>query len=169
MIFKLHIDVQCFAAGDPLSVLSSSSNQTTVEREVVRFSCTFKGNYSLVNYDGVYWMITFQNGSSIIVYNNISDYHFDIQQNSLCRFTTKLYMNTSMSLDKAMVTCTAIMDSMLGSSNATSYLSKLFIIVKYTHRHIHMYVYVYVCYIIIMHRCMHASVLGLVIKGQVIP
>ena len=124
MWFILHTDVHCFPPGDPVSVLSSSSNQTTVEREVVEFSCTFKGNYSLVNYDGVYWMVIFQNGSNIILHNNISNYHFEIQQNSLCHFTTKLYINTSMSLDNAMVTCTVMMNNILNSSNATSYLSE---------------------------------------------
>ena len=73
-------------------------------------------------------MITFQNRSSIILRNNISNYHFDIQQNSLCHFRTKLYVNTSMSLDNAMVMCTAIMDNMLRSANATSYLSELSIL-----------------------------------------
>ena len=73
-------------------------------------------------------MITFQNRSSIILRNNISNYHFDIQQNSLCHFSTKLYVNTSMSLDNAMVMCTAIMDNMLRSANATSYLSELSIL-----------------------------------------
>ena len=115
--------MQCFPPGDPVPVLSSSSNQTTVEREVVEFSCTFKGNYSLVNYN-VYWMIDFQNGSSFIIHSNISGYHFDVQQNSLCRFTTKLYVNTTMSLDAAMVTCTATMDNIVSSSNV-SYLSEL--------------------------------------------
>ena len=110
-----------------MPVLSSSSNQTTVEREIVEFSCTFKGNYSLVSYDGVYWRITFQNGSSIIVHNNISDYHFFTQQISLCHFTTKLYINTSLSLGNAMVSCIAMIDNILISSNATSYLSKLLI------------------------------------------
>ena len=110
-----------------MPVLSSSNNQTTVEREVVEFGCTFIGNSSLVSYDGVYWTITFQNGSSIIVHNNIYDYRFYIQQNSLCHFTTKLYVNTSMSLDNAMVSCIAIMDNILSSSNATSYLSELLI------------------------------------------
>lgn len=129
--------MQCFPPGDPVSVLSSSSNQTTVEREVVEFSCTFKGNYSLVNYDGVYWMVIFQNGSNIILCNNISNYHFDIQQNSLCHFTTKLYINTSMSLDNAMVTCSAIIDNMLRSTNVTFYLSKLSIILICTHSYIH--------------------------------
>ena len=111
-----------------MSVLSSSSNQTTVEKEMVEFICVFKGNYSLFNYDGVYWMIKFQNGSSIILRNNISNYHFDIQQNSLCHFATKLHINASMTLDNAMVTCTAVMDNILGSTNATSYLSELSII-----------------------------------------
>ena len=130
--------MQCFPPGDPVPVLSSSSNQTTVEREVVEFSCTFKGNYSLVNYDGVYWMIIFQNGSNIIIlHNNISNYHFEIQQNSLCHFTTKLYINTSMSLDNAMVTCSAIMDNMLRSTNVTFYLSKLSIILIYTKSCVH--------------------------------
>ena len=129
--------MQCFPPGDPVSVLSSSSNQTTVEREVVEFSCTFKGNYSLVNYDGVYWIVIFQNGSNIILHNNISNYHFEIQQNSLCHFTTKLYINTSMSLDNAMVTCSAIMGNVLRSTNVTFYLSKLSIIVIYTHSYIH--------------------------------
>ena len=115
--------MQCFPPGDPLPVLSSSSNQTTVEREVVEFSCTFKGNDSLVNYNGVYWTITFQNGSSIIVRNDTSDYHFNIQPNSLCRFTAKLYVNTTMLLDNAMVTCTATVDNIPSSSNA-SYLSE---------------------------------------------
>ena len=120
--------MQCFPPGGPIPVLSSSGNQTTVEREVVEFSCTFKGNYSLVGYNGVYWTITFQNGSSsIIVHNNISDYHFYTKQNSLCRFTTKLYINTSMLLDNAIVSCIAIMDNILSSSNATSYLSELLI------------------------------------------
>ena len=136
--------MQCFPPGDPVSVLSSSSNQTTVEREVVEFSCTFKGNYSLVNYDGVYWMVIFQNGSSIILRNNISNYHFDIQRNSLCHFTTKLYINTSMPLDNAMVTCSAIMDNMLRSTNVTFYLSKLSIILIYTKSctcvHVRMYI-----------------------------
>ena len=116
--------MQCFPPGDPVPVLSSSSNQTTVEREVVEFSCTFKGNYSLVNDNGVYWTITFQNGSSIVVRNDTSDYHFNIQQNSLCRFTTKLYVNTTMLLDNAMITCSAIVDNILSSSNG-SYLSEL--------------------------------------------
>ena len=80
-------------------------------------------------------MITFQNGSSIILHNNISNYHFDIQQNSLCHFTTKLYVNTSMSLDNTMVTCTAVMVNILRSTNATSYLSEPPIIL------IHVYIY----------------------------
>ena len=101
----------------------------------MEFNCVFKGNYSLFNYDGIYWMITFQNRSSIILHNNISNYHFDIQHNSLCHFTTKLYVNTSMSLDNAMVTCTAVMDNMLKSTNATSYLSELSIILIYIHSH----------------------------------
>lgn len=122
-MFHLRTDKRCFPHGERVPLLSSSSNQTTVEREVVEFSCTFKDNYSPTKYGVVYWTVMLQNGSSNTVFVQDDDIH----QDSFCHFTINLYRNATMSLNDAMITCTASADNMPSSSNA-SYLSEFHII-----------------------------------------
>jgi len=128
-LFKLHTDVQCFPPGDPIPLSSSSNNQTTVEGEAITFQCVFGGNYHKDYY--VYWQVILQNGSDIIVDDdsNFPDYHCHTQQKcsnySCCQFITQLYINkTNMPLNNAMITCNAVINSIISSSN-TSYLSEL--------------------------------------------
>ena len=117
-----------------MPILSSSSNQTTVEGENITFSCLFKGNYSPLTYDAVIWIITFQNGNNITVQDdsNFSDYRIETKQSCLsankacCQFTTRLRIHTSLPLNNVMITCITIYDYM--SSSATSNLSELQII-----------------------------------------
>lgn len=127
----MYIDVECFLPGDKVPLLHSSSNQTTVEGLMITFQCTYKGNYSPDDYT-VFWMVAFQNGSHILVQDdsNFSDYHIRTQQNcpdsnySCCRFITELSIHTSIPLNNAKITCSAILNSNVSTSNG-SYLSEL--------------------------------------------
>jgi len=117
--------------------LSSSNNQTTVEGEAITFECRFKGNYSPLNYH-VYWIITLQNGSNIILDDdsNFPDYRINTYQsclyfdtNSCCQFTTELSIDrATISLNDSMITCNAGLNSATSSSNA-SHLSELYILI----------------------------------------
>ena len=123
-----------------MPLLRSSNNQTTVEEELITFSCSFKGNYvplkSNINYVAyvVYWTIAFQNDSYIIVTGDENDtrYHVNTKDNcpftnsSCCHFTTELNIHAILPLKDTMITC--ITDSIMSTSN-TSYLSELTIIV----------------------------------------
>ena len=126
----LYSDVQCFPSGDPVPILNSSNNQATVEGENITFFCLFKGNYSSLKYDAVFWIVTFQNGSNITIQDdsNCSDYHIETEQNCpptdyACCFTTTLSIHTTLPLNNTMITCAALYDSILSST--TSNLSKL--------------------------------------------
>jgi len=130
-LFKLHTDVQCFPPKDPIPLLNSNNNQTTVEGEAIAFQCEFGGNYHK-DYN-VYWQVTFQNGSNITVDDDSNFFYFHIhtQQKcpstnySCCHFITQLYINTTtMPLNNAMITCNAAISSTTSSSNAC-YLSEL--------------------------------------------
>ena len=119
-----------------MPLLSSSNNQTTVEEELITFSCSFKGNYVRLNY-AVYWIIKFQNDSTIVVNDEKDDpgYHVNTKNNcpftnsSCCHFTTELSIHAILPLNDAMITCNAIfVDSYLPTSS-TSYLSELCIII----------------------------------------
>ena len=128
----LHADVECFPSGDPVPILDSSSNQTTVEGEYITFICIFEGNYSPINYDAVFWIATFQNGSKITIQDdsNFSDYHIETKRScpptnyACCHSTTKLSIHTSLPLTNTMITCTILYDSI--PSSTTSNLSELY-------------------------------------------
>ena len=116
-----------------MPLLNGSNDKTTVEGEMITFSCSFKGNYNPMNY-GVYWIIKNQNygnATTVRTDHNVSDYYVNTKKNcpftnsSCCRFTTELSIHTFLSLNDAMITCNAIfVDSILPTSN-TSTLSEL--------------------------------------------
>lgn len=128
------IGAGCFSAGDAVPLLSSSNNQTTVEEELTKFSCSFNGSYTPINYS-VYWIIKFQNGSTIEVKNDsIPGYHVNTKVNcpltdsSCCNFTTELIIHAILLLNNAMITCNAIFVDSLIPTSSSSYLSELSVI-----------------------------------------
>ena len=111
-------------------VHGSSSNKTTLEGNMITFSCEFKGYYNMFSYYGFEWVVTFQNGASITIDRNGSHSGYYIYSNQTFRdclcyyFTTTLYVHTIRSLSEARITCTAKY-SMPSSSSSSSYASKL--------------------------------------------
>ena len=125
-------DGECFPSGHAVPLLSGSSNQSTVEEEVITFSCTFKGNYKTLDYH-VYYIVTLQNGTSITVNDDSDypDYHVSTKKNcpftnsSCCRFITKLEIHAAISSNNAMITCNAMFIGSLTPTSSASYLSEL--------------------------------------------
>ena len=123
---------ECYPSGHALPLLSGSNNQSTVEGEVITFSCTFKGNYKPLNYP-VYYIVTLQNGTSITVndHSNYPDYHVSAMKNcpftnsSCCRFVTKLEIRAAISSNNAMITCNAMFVDSFIPTSSVSYLSEL--------------------------------------------
>jgi len=125
------VEVKCFPPGQPVPLLSITSNQTTVEEVAITYTCIFEGNYSPITYGDVYWVLKIQNGSSIAIfdYSNFSDYYINTYRNcpqdnyACCQFVTELWMHTTLPLNNAIISCVAIYDSV--SSYNTSNLGEL--------------------------------------------
>ena len=137
---KIFIDIVeqcCLSPGEQVAILFSSSNQTTVEGENITFSCTFKGEYSELNYDAVYWKAILQNGSTITIQENSNflDYHIETKQSCppnkhpCCCFTTTLRIHASLPLNNAVIKCTTQLFYDAKNSSISN-LSKLQIIRK---------------------------------------
>ena len=115
-----------------MPLLSGSNNQTTVEEELITFSCSFKGNYIPLNY-AVSWIIKLQNDTTIKVKDdsNDPDYNVNTMKNcpftnsSCCRFTTELSIHATQPLNNAMITCNAKFVGSFKPTSSTSYLSEL--------------------------------------------
>ena len=124
----------CYSSGNAVPLLCSSTNQTIVEEELITFSCSFNGT---INYS-IYWIIKFQNGSTIVVKNDsIPGYHVSTIENctcpftntSCCHFTTELSMHAILPLNDSMITCNVTFVDCLIPTSSTSYLSELSIII----------------------------------------
>ena len=130
------IGTGCYPVGEKVPLLSSNNNQTTVEEELIIYSCSFKGNYVRLNYDA-YWIIIFQNGSAIVVNdeNSHPGYLVNTKKNcpftntSCCHFTTELSIHAILPLNDAMITCNAIFVDSYFPTSSTSYLSELSILI----------------------------------------
>ena len=115
-----------------MPLLNGINNETTVEGEVITLSCSFKGNYTPMNY-AAYWIIKLQNGNTIVVNgdHNTSDYYDNTKKNcpftnsSCCRFTTELSIYATLPSNNAMITCNAIFNDYDLPTSNTSYLSEL--------------------------------------------
>ena len=117
--------------GSDIPLLSSSDNQTTVEGEVITFTCAFQKDYIPLKYH-VQWRVKLQNGSTIIVKDDSSmaNYHANIKNcsysnSSCCLFIAELSINAAMPLNNAMINCTATVNGTSSSSSSTSYLSEI--------------------------------------------
>jgi len=123
--------VKCFPDRSAVPLVSKNVNKSIVEDEVVKFSCTFGGNYDPVDYT-VVWSVTPQN-ENVTYYiddkSNIAGFkvttpHQDCPHSnySCCRFTTVLTIHSNMSLNGAEVKCLAIV--LEQQTDSTSYLSE---------------------------------------------
>ena len=125
--------VKCFPDRSAVPLVSKSINKSIVEDEVVKFSCTFGGNYDPVDYM-VEWNVTPLN-ENVTYYiddeSNIAGFEFTKPHQdcphsnySCCRFTTELRVHSNMSLNGAEVKCLAIV--LEQPTDGTSYLSEFF-------------------------------------------
>ena len=64
--YYMYIGVECFPPGHPVPLLNSSHNQSTVEGEMITFTCAFP-YLKEISY---FWIITLPNGSNIIIKND---------------------------------------------------------------------------------------------------
>ena len=125
-----YADIDCYPDDEHVPVLSGSENHTTVEGEMVLFKCSFGDNYSPIDYD-VYWELTLEDGNHITVmdYINYTDFQMKTYQDcppsnySCCRFTSQLSIHTNLSMNNAIVTCSAIINEL--TSYSSSALSEL--------------------------------------------
>ena len=132
------IDAWCFPPGHAVPLLNGTNNQTTVEGEVITFSCSLRGNYKPLNYE-VYWIIVFQNHTSTVVddNHNIPGYHVNTKKNcpftnfSCCRFITELSINTVLQLNNSIIMCDVTFIDSIQLTSSSSTLSEL-LIVNYT-------------------------------------
>ena len=119
-----YTDINCYSDNDPVPILSGSENHTTVEGEMVVFKCSFGDNYSPMNY--IYWELTLEDGHHIVVkdYLNYTDFQMKTYQDcppnnySCCRFTSKLNIHTNLSMNNAIVTCSAIINEITSYSSS---------------------------------------------------
>ena len=121
-----YTDINCYSDNDPVPILSGSENHTTVEGEMVVFKCSFGDNYSPMDYD-IYWELTLEDAPHHIVvtdYLNYTDFQMKTYQDcppnnySCCRFTSKLNIHTNLSMNNAIVTCSAIINEITSYSSS---------------------------------------------------
>ena len=119
------LDIECYSDNDPVPILSGSVNHTTVEGEMVMYKCSFGDNYSPIDYY-IYWELTLEDGNHTTVkdYLNYTNFQMKTYQDcppnnySCCRFTSKLNIHTNLSMNNAIVTCSAIINELTSYSSS---------------------------------------------------
>ena len=130
------IGSRCNFIGQGIPLVTSSSNQTTIEGEVITFMCLFKRDYIPLKYY-VQWTMKFQNGSTIELkeHSNNADYpiitknYCPYSPSSCCHFSTELRItHPAIPLNNVMLKCTAVVNGTHLSTSSTSYLSEFSIL-----------------------------------------
>jgi len=129
-VVPIVIDVQCYPPGTAVPLINEAVSKSIVQGEMVQFSCIFGDNYKPVE-DTVAWSVTPPVGNTIYIDYSTKIAGFEVlkpQQNcsernfSCCRFITTLKIHANMSLNKARITCIAIV--LEQAASGTAYLSK---------------------------------------------
>ena len=106
-------------------VLSGCNNQTTIEGEMVKYICSFEGNYAAAD---VYWRLRLGDRSLIVVEKdkNYTNFRMDARpssDSSSCRFISELTIHANLSMNNAIIYCYALSNGF--TSDSTCNLSEL--------------------------------------------